>query len=84
MLDLLLDLALYGGKFFGVLFSIQLLWQLLISSIKHYYLWKMKRVASPVRDEDYDNGGGDELEERSALGIPFIRFMGQLLGLTGT
>lgn len=91
-------LAWYLLAWTSTLFIVQLLWQVIIASIKHYYLWKLKPSnGKPNKDasgnassdssralDDASTADPSERGERVALGIPYIRFMGQLLGLTGS
>lgn len=89
----LLEILSFALTWISTLFALQLVWQLLIASVKHYYLRKLTPNPSKTQNSDgddstpaFDASSVDLSEgsgERTALGIPYIRSMGQILGLTG-
>ena len=63
------------------LFSIQFVWQLIIVAIKYFYLWWWSDRIEKLRLQNEESDRNRN--ERIPLGIPYIRFLSQLLGLTG-
>jgi len=83
-MTLFVNIFHFCWHFLVCLFAVQLSWQLVIAGIKHFYLWRLRAPATSSNiAADDDDGSGEQQDARAPMGVPYIRAMGRLLGLTG-